>query len=232
MNVSDCRHRRRLTPPGRRRVAVEHVARREHDRRAVSLLGVRRLARLHGLAGDDAPGGRGERRRRPRRLRRRRWLGRCGRWRGRRRGSRAGGAAVAAGGAVACGACVVCGVGSEPPWGTLSCWPGTISELSFSPLAASSTGNRTPSFWEIPNSVSPWTTVYRSPVVGTGDVGTVGCVGGAVCGANVGARGRRRRVRRGGQGGRRCSAARTRWSSALSTSWCSMVPTGTSGGLS
>ncbi len=39
----------------------------------------------------------------------------------------------------------------------------------------------------MPNSVSPWTTVYRSPIVGTGDVGIVGCVGGAVCGANVGA---------------------------------------------
>jgi hypothetical protein len=55
------------------------------------------------------------------------------------------------------------------------------------PFAESSAGNPTLSLREIPNSVSPWTIVYRSPVVGTGEVGIVGCVGGAVCGANVGA---------------------------------------------
>ena len=69
--------RRRLAPPGRRRVAVEHVARREHDRRAVRLLRVRRLARRRRLAGRRSPGRRGERRRRPCRLRR--WRGGRGR---------------------------------------------------------------------------------------------------------------------------------------------------------
>jgi hypothetical protein len=94
--------------------------------------------------------------------------------------------AVAAAGALGCG-WGAWGAGTDPPWGTLSCCPGTISEFSLRPFAAKRSGSRTLSLREMPNSVSPCTIVYRSPIVGTGEVGIVGCVGGAVCWGNVGA---------------------------------------------
>jgi hypothetical protein len=69
------------------------------------------------------------------------------------------GAAVAAGGALGCGAGARVVGGTEPPCGTASCCPGTISELSFIPFADSNAGRPTLSLREIPNSVSPCTIV-------------------------------------------------------------------------
>ena len=85
----------------------------------------------------------------------------------------AGGAAVPAGGAWRWLASAA-SPARDPPWGTLSCCPGTISEFSLSPFADKQIGQPDVELREIPNSVSPWTIVYRSPVVGTGDVGIVG----------------------------------------------------------
>jgi hypothetical protein len=95
--------------------------------------------------------------------------------------------ALVAGGFVA-GALVAGGfvgafvAGTEPPTGICRRWPGVISELEFRPFAASSASSVTPNLREIPNSVSPLTTVYVSPVVGGGVVGAGGAVGGCVGG--------------------------------------------------